>query len=130
MIIWDAFTTNKEHAVTMPTTWVMACAYAPTGNMVACGWVIPFSRICSCLYVLLNLFCALRCMQIVWRWTSDVSVTLKWHWNTATVSQTAHLAHSSVAPSSHLIQVIPVSKVNATIYWHWRDRTFLSFDWI
>lgn len=37
MIIWDAFTTNKEHAVTMPTTWVMACAYAPSGTMVACG---------------------------------------------------------------------------------------------
>ncbi|XP_063973077.1 guanine nucleotide-binding protein subunit beta-5 isoform X1 [Diachasmimorpha longicaudata] len=37
MIIWDAFTTNKEHAVTMPTTWVMACAYAPTGALVACG---------------------------------------------------------------------------------------------
>lgn len=37
MIIWDAFTTNKEHAVTMPTTWVMACAYAPSGTLVACG---------------------------------------------------------------------------------------------
>lgn len=37
MIIWDAFTTNKEHAVTMTTTWVMACAYAPSGQMVACG---------------------------------------------------------------------------------------------
>jgi hypothetical protein len=21
----------------MPTTWVMACAYAPSGNLVACG---------------------------------------------------------------------------------------------
>lgn len=39
MIIWDAFTTNKEHAVTMPTTWVMACAYAPSGNLVACGYL-------------------------------------------------------------------------------------------
>jgi len=39
LIIWDAFTTNKEHAVTMPTTWVMACAYAPSGNLVACGLV-------------------------------------------------------------------------------------------
>lgn len=38
MIIWDAFTTNKEHAVTMPTTWVMACAYGPSGNLVACGY--------------------------------------------------------------------------------------------
>lgn len=37
LIIWDAFTTNKEHAVTMPTTWIMACAYAPSGNLVACG---------------------------------------------------------------------------------------------
>ncbi|CAG2108836.1 unnamed protein product [Medioppia subpectinata] len=37
LIIWDAFTTNKEHAITMPTTWVMACAYGPTGNLVACG---------------------------------------------------------------------------------------------
>ncbi|CAG0880010.1 unnamed protein product [Darwinula stevensoni] len=28
---------SQEHAITMPTTWVMACAYAPSGNMVACG---------------------------------------------------------------------------------------------
>ncbi|XP_040167385.1 guanine nucleotide-binding protein subunit beta-5 isoform X2 [Anopheles arabiensis] len=37
LIIWDAFTTNKEHAVTMPTTWIMGCSYAPSGNLVACG---------------------------------------------------------------------------------------------
>jgi len=37
MIVWDGYTTNKEHAVSMPTTWVMACAYAPSGNAVACG---------------------------------------------------------------------------------------------
>ncbi|ELT87182.1 hypothetical protein CAPTEDRAFT_171720 [Capitella teleta] len=37
MLVWDAFTTNKEHAVTMPTTWVMACAYGPSGSVVACG---------------------------------------------------------------------------------------------
>ncbi|XP_077257041.1 guanine nucleotide-binding protein subunit beta-5 isoform X1 [Temnothorax americanus] len=37
MIIWDAFTTNKEHAVSMPTRWVMACAYGPSGTLVACG---------------------------------------------------------------------------------------------
>ncbi|CAC5406518.1 guanine nucleotide-binding protein subunit beta-5-like [Mytilus californianus] len=37
MLVWDAFTTNKEHAVTMPTTWVMACSYGPTGEVVACG---------------------------------------------------------------------------------------------
>ena len=33
----DAFTTNKEHALTLPTTWVMGCAYSPSGNAVACG---------------------------------------------------------------------------------------------
>ena len=32
LIVWDAFSTNKEHAVTMPTTWVMACAYGPSGK--------------------------------------------------------------------------------------------------
>ena len=37
LIVWDAFTTNKEHAITMPTTWVMACAYGPSGSVVACG---------------------------------------------------------------------------------------------
>nr|XP_023672959.1 guanine nucleotide-binding protein subunit beta-5a-like [Paramormyrops kingsleyae] len=37
VIVWDAFSTNKEHAVTMPCTWVMACAYAPSGCAVACG---------------------------------------------------------------------------------------------
>ncbi|XP_014672249.1 PREDICTED: guanine nucleotide-binding protein subunit beta-5-like [Priapulus caudatus] len=37
MIVWDAFTTNKEHAIAMPTTWVMACSYAPSGTLVACG---------------------------------------------------------------------------------------------
>ena len=41
MIVWDGYTTNKEHAVSMPTTWVMACAYAPSGNSLArpCFWL-------------------------------------------------------------------------------------------
>jgi len=37
IIIWDAFSTRKEYFITMATTWVMSCAYAPSGNMVACG---------------------------------------------------------------------------------------------
>uniref|UniRef100_A0AC34FSI6 Uncharacterized protein n=1 Tax=Panagrolaimus sp. ES5 TaxID=591445 RepID=A0AC34FSI6_9BILA len=37
VIVWDGFTTNKEHALTMPTTWVMACAFAPSGGLIACG---------------------------------------------------------------------------------------------
>lgn len=37
LIIWDAFTTNKEHLVTMPTTWIMTCAYSPSGTLVTCG---------------------------------------------------------------------------------------------
>ncbi|KAM9764733.1 guanine nucleotide-binding protein subunit beta-5b isoform 1-T2 [Menidia menidia] len=49
VIVWDAFTLNKEHGVTLPCTWVMACAYAPSGCAVACGGldnkcsVIPLS---------------------------------------------------------------------------------------
>ncbi|EGT32964.1 hypothetical protein CAEBREN_14713 [Caenorhabditis brenneri] len=37
VIVWDGFTTNKEHALTMPTTWVMACAFSPSSQMIACG---------------------------------------------------------------------------------------------
>ncbi|KAK6728627.1 hypothetical protein RB195_005960 [Necator americanus] len=37
VIVWDGFTTNKEHALTMPTTWVMACAYSPSSQLIACG---------------------------------------------------------------------------------------------
>jgi guanine nucleotide-binding protein subunit beta-5 len=40
VIIWDGFTTNKEHAFTMPITWVMACAYAPSGQLIAFGYGI------------------------------------------------------------------------------------------
>ncbi|XP_023117358.1 guanine nucleotide-binding protein subunit beta-5b [Amphiprion ocellaris] len=49
VIVWDGFTLNKEHGMSMPTTWVMACAYAPSGCAVACGGldnkcsVIPLS---------------------------------------------------------------------------------------
>ncbi|XP_068620298.1 guanine nucleotide-binding protein subunit beta-5 [Battus philenor] len=37
IIIWDAFTATKELTISVPSTWVMACAYAPSGNMVAAG---------------------------------------------------------------------------------------------
>ncbi|KAI0982397.1 hypothetical protein GJ496_004932 [Pomphorhynchus laevis] len=37
LIIWDVFTSTKEHIISTPTTWVMACAYSPSGSMVACG---------------------------------------------------------------------------------------------
>ncbi|CAK1550293.1 unnamed protein product [Leptosia nina] len=37
LIVWDAFTTSKELTISMPSTWVMACAYAPSGNMLAAG---------------------------------------------------------------------------------------------
>ncbi|CAF0759705.1 unnamed protein product [Didymodactylos carnosus] len=37
LIVWDAFTTNKESVITLPTTWVMACAYSPSGSKIACG---------------------------------------------------------------------------------------------
>jgi guanine nucleotide-binding protein G(I)/G(S)/G(T) subunit beta-1 len=37
LIIWNAFTTNKVHAIPLRSSWVMTCAYSPSGNMVACG---------------------------------------------------------------------------------------------
>jgi len=37
LIIWNAFTTNKEHAIGLRSSWVMTCAYCPNAEMVAAG---------------------------------------------------------------------------------------------
>lgn len=37
LIIWNAFTTNKVHAIPLRSSWVMTCAYSPSGQFVACG---------------------------------------------------------------------------------------------
>src|SRR5688572_28971153 len=33
LLVWDALTTNKIHAIQLRSTWVMTCAYSPTGSM-------------------------------------------------------------------------------------------------
>jgi len=37
LIIWNAFSTNKVHAIPLRSSWVMTCAYSPSGHLVACG---------------------------------------------------------------------------------------------
>ena len=44
LIVWDGFSTNKVHAIPLRSSWVMTCAYAPSGNYVACGGL---DNICS-----------------------------------------------------------------------------------
>ncbi|KAI1726751.1 WD domain, g-beta repeat domain-containing protein [Ditylenchus destructor] len=44
LIVWDSYTTNKVHAIPLRSSWVMTCAYAPTGSFVACGGL---DNICS-----------------------------------------------------------------------------------
>lgn len=44
LIVWDAFTSNKVHMIPLRSSWVMTCAYAPSGNYVACGGL---DNICS-----------------------------------------------------------------------------------
>ncbi|CAH8446511.1 unnamed protein product [Schistosoma turkestanicum] len=44
LIVWDGYTTNKVHAIPLRSSWVMTCAYAPSGNYVACGGL---DNICS-----------------------------------------------------------------------------------
>lgn len=31
LIVWDAYTTNKVAAIPLRSSWVMTCAYAPSG---------------------------------------------------------------------------------------------------
>jgi len=44
LIVWDSYTTNKLHAIPLRSSWVMTCAYAQSGNYVACGGL---DNICS-----------------------------------------------------------------------------------
>ncbi|KAA0184371.1 Guanine nucleotide-binding protein subunit beta [Fasciolopsis buskii] len=44
LIVWDGYTTNKVHAIPLRSSWVMTCAYAPSGNYVACGGL---DNVCS-----------------------------------------------------------------------------------
>jgi guanine nucleotide-binding protein G(I)/G(S)/G(T) subunit beta-1 len=44
LIVWDAYTTNKLHAIPLRSSWVMTCAYSPSGNFVASGGL---DNICS-----------------------------------------------------------------------------------
>ena len=50
LIVWNAFTTNKVHAIPLRSSWVMTCAFAPGGSKVACGGL---DNICS-IYNLLS----------------------------------------------------------------------------
>lgn len=44
LLVWDALTTNKVHAIPLRSSWVMTCAYSPSGSFVACGGL---DNICS-----------------------------------------------------------------------------------
>jgi len=44
LLVWDALTTNKVHAIPLRSSWVMSCAYSPSGNFVASGGL---DNICS-----------------------------------------------------------------------------------
>jgi len=44
LLVWDALTTNKTHAIPLRCSWVMTCAYSPSGTFVACGGL---DNICS-----------------------------------------------------------------------------------
>jgi len=37
LLVWDAVSTNKVHAIPLRSSWVMTVAYSPSGQFVACG---------------------------------------------------------------------------------------------
>jgi guanine nucleotide-binding protein G(I)/G(S)/G(T) subunit beta-1 len=37
LIVWNAYNGHKVRAVPLRSSWVMTCAYAPSGNLIACG---------------------------------------------------------------------------------------------
>lgn len=37
LIVWNALTSQKTHAIKLPCAWVMTCTFSPDGQSVACG---------------------------------------------------------------------------------------------
>lgn len=37
LIVWNALTSQKTHAIKLPCAWVMTCAFSTSGQYVACG---------------------------------------------------------------------------------------------
>jgi len=37
LLVWDGISTNKKHIINLRSSWVMTCAYSPSGEMIACG---------------------------------------------------------------------------------------------
>lgn len=37
LIVWNAQSSNKQHAIPLRSSWVMTCAFSPCGTKVACG---------------------------------------------------------------------------------------------
>jgi len=44
LIVWNAISSQKTHAIKLPCAWVMACAFSPSGHAVACGGL---DNVCS-----------------------------------------------------------------------------------
>ena len=44
LIVWDAISTNKKAAIPLRSSWVMTCAFSPSGTKVACGGL---DNVCS-----------------------------------------------------------------------------------
>jgi len=44
LLVWDAITTNKLHAIPLRSSWVMTCAFSPAATIVACGGL---DNVCS-----------------------------------------------------------------------------------
>jgi len=44
LIVWNALSTNKLHAIPLRSSWVMTCAFSSSGQKVACGGL---DNICS-----------------------------------------------------------------------------------
>lgn len=48
LMVWDGQTANKVLAIPLRSSWVMTCAYSPTGKLVACGGLDNICSIYNC----------------------------------------------------------------------------------
>ncbi|KAI9216997.1 hypothetical protein BC828DRAFT_276767 [Blastocladiella britannica] len=64
LIVWDAYTTNKVHAIPLRSSWVMTCAYAPSAQPVHSRQHFVRDHVGRILYLGPPVVCRLRRLQL------------------------------------------------------------------
>lgn len=143
----------QEHGVPLPCTWVLACAYAPSGCAVACGWVAgtehgKWHNYISVLNEWLYFGCQVKCASVAGNWGRRIEMSLNERRESAvqphnctptkaethlpvSLCQTHCVSFYPVFSTSHLLHVFQLCRQSSphhkhlVFYWNERQQWLL-----